>query len=653
MPVNIPAVIRTFKSAIRENIISEQDISNRVKKILAFKQEAGLFEESGTPINQLTEKINKNLDDLNYRIYENATTLLNNRNDLIPFHLVDTIQFASLTVNSKNNLHGKNKIDRYADFQHYFLQKDKFSQDDYNQLFEKLRQYEVVLVSLHNLNNNSRKFYGLDPDVIQFINKLNRTTNVVVVVYGNPYSLRYFENCSNLICAYEDNAYAHETVIQQLFGAIPIKGKLPVTASEKFTEGSGIVGKALGRLGYSSPDRENLNPNKLFLIDTIVHHSIREKMIPGAQLLIARNGRIVLEKNYGFLTYDSIHQVNDTILYDLASVTKVAGTLQMLMLLVDQGFIDPDKKISYYLPELKNTNKKDLIIRDILSHQSGLISYYPYWADTKKFKNGRFEYYSSTPDDEYKMEITPNMYAKPEIKDTVWNWMIQSDLIEREDRGKPYEYVYSDIGFYLIQKLVEEISGMSIRDFLDEYFYTPLGLRNISYLPKNRFPLEQIAPAEVDYTFRRGLIQGNVHDEIASIFGGVAGHAGLFSNAYNLATVMQMNLQKGYYGGVQYISPEIVGQFTERQYRYNRRGLGWDKPQIIGDEYNPATYFASADSYGHSGFTGTYAWVDPEYNLLYIFLSNRTFPDANNKKLIDLEVRKRIQTVIYSSIIDK
>jgi len=653
MPVNVPAVLKTFKSAIRENIISEQDISNRVKKVLAFKYEAGLFDEPDVATEKITQKINKNLDDLNYRVFENATTLLSNRNNLIPFHLVDTIRFASLTIGEKNNIRFKNRINRYADIKHYHIQKNELSQNDYNRLYEDLRQFEVVLVSIHNLNNNSGRQYGLDQGIIGFINKLNQATNVVVMIYGNPYSLRYFEDCSTLICAYEDNTYAQETVIQQLFGALPFKGKLPVSASKKLAEGTGIVSKAIGRLGYSSPVREEFDPGKLSFVDTIIYHSIKERIIPGAQLLIARNGKIIMEKNYGYFTYDSIRQVNDTSLYDLASVTKVAGTLQILMMLVDHGFIDPDKKISYYLPELKNTNKQDLIIRDILSHQSGLIPYYPFWADTKRFKNGRFEYYSSTPDNEFMMEITSNMYAKPEVKDTVWNWMIQSDLIEKEDAAKPYEYVYSDIGFYLIQKLVEQITGMAVNNFLNEYIFRPLGLKYISYLPKNHFPLEQIVPTEVDYTFRRGIIHGNVHDEIASIFGGVAGHAGLFSNAYSLATIMQMNLQNGYYGGIQYIQPDIVQQFTDRQYRFNRRGMGWDKPQIIGDEYNPASYFASTDSFGHSGFTGTYAWVDPEYNLIYIFLSNRTFPDADNKKLIDLEVRKRIQTIIYSSIIDK
>jgi beta-glucosidase-like glycosyl hydrolase/CubicO group peptidase (beta-lactamase class C family) len=651
MPVSVPAVLSVFKSAILENRITENDINERVRKVLTFKYAAGLFSEQALETGQLTDRLNLNVDDFNYRIFENAVTLLNNNNNLLPLYLTDTLQIASLSVYGDISPTFKQMVNRYAPVKHYSYLKNTLSENEYTLLLEELSRYEVVLVSIHNLNNNGRVKYGLNQNDIQFLNKLNDRTNVILTVYGNPYSLKYFENCSVLLCAYEDNHYAQETVAQQLFGAIPIQGRLPVTVSERLTEGSGIDCKSLGRLGYSSPERQGFDVKKLSLIDTIVQQSIKEKMMPGAQILIARNGRIVMEKNYGYLTYDSIQAVHDTVVYDLASVTKVAGTLQILMLLTDLGLIDLDKKLSFYLPELKNTNKEDMIIRDILAHQAGLKPYQPFWVNTTNERNGKFKYYNNNYSIDFNVEVTSGMFARPALKDSVWNWVIQSELLEKEDPQKPYEYTYSDLGFYLIQRLVENIAGSSINDFLEEYFYKPLGLKYMRFLPKKYFPIEQIAPTEVDNTFRKGIIQGNVHDEIASILGGVAGHAGLFSNAYSLAVIMQMNLQNGYYGGTQYISPDIIARFSTRQYRFNRRGMGWDKPQVIGHEYNPATYLASINSYGHSGFTGTYVWVDPDFNLVYIFLSNRTFPDASNKKLIDLEVRKRIQTVIYSSII--
>ena len=652
MSVNIPAVLKTFKTAISNKKISETEIGERVRKILIAKYESGVFDEIPVIKEELSERLNVKIDELNYRIFENATTLVNNKNNLVPFRLTDTIRFASLSIYDDNVEKFKKIVNRYGSFDHYSYSKNQMSRNTYDNLFSKLSGYEVVIVSIHNINNRSRQNYGIRQADIDFINKLNNSTNVVLVAYGTPYSLRFFEQCGILLCAYEDNAYAQETVAQQLFGAISIKGKLPVSASDRLQAGSGMELPSIGRLGYSTPASEKFNVKSLSLVDTIIEDAIREEMIPGAQLLIARNGRIVKETCYGYQTYQKEFPVTDTILYDLASVTKVAGTIQILMMLVEHGFIDPDKKISFYLPELKNTNKEDLVIRDILSHQAGLIAYYPYWINTINGRNSRKEYYSSVADGKYEIEVIPGMYAKPNLKDSIWNWMIQSDLVEKEDSLKPYEYVYSDIGFYLIQRLIEKVTGVPLNEFLEEYLYTPLGLNYISYLPKNNFPLKQIAPTEVDNVFRKGVIQGNVHDEIASIFGGVAGHAGLFSNAYSLAVIMQMNLQNGYYGGNQYIHPNTLSDFTERQYTFNRRGLGWDKPQVIGHEYNPASFHASMKSYGHSGFTGTYVWVDPGFDLVYIFLSNRTYPDAGNKKLIDSEVRKRIQTVIYSSLIN-
>lgn len=651
MPVNVPSVFKMFTSAISANIITENELTERVRKILSFKLEAGVLSGGGISTPHLTWRLNDRTDDLNYQVFEHAVTLLNNRNDLIPFHLTDTIEFASLSLYTSDKTDFVRKVGKYAVTDHYSFKKNQLSPFDYEELMKKLSRYEVVLVSLHDLNNNPRQAYGLSQQDIQFINALNKRTHLILIVYGNPYCLKYFEDCSGLVCAYEDNRYAQETVAQQLFGAIPIRGKMPVTASDRLILGAGIDRDPIGRLGYSSPSREKFNMNILSLVDTIVEDAIEDNMSPGIQLLIARNGRIVMDKNYGHTTYDMDKPVSDSTLYDLASVTKVAGTTQILMMLVEHGFIDLDKKASFYLPELKGTNKEDIIIRDILTHQAGLLPYYPFWIHTTNDRNGKSPYYNSSATSDFTIELTPGMYVRPELKDTVWNWMVQSDVIEKKDPRKPYEYVYSDIGFYIIQRLIERVTYNALDDFLEEYLYTPLGVKHITYHPRKFFPIEQIAPSEVDNTFRKSVIQGNVHDEIASIYGGVAGHAGLFSNAHSLAVIMQMNLQKGYYGGTQYIGPEVMDQFTTRQYRYNRRGLGWDKPQIIGYEYNPASFYASANSYGHSGFTGTYVWVDPEYNLIFIFLSNRTFPDAGNKKLIDQEVRKRIQTVIYSSLI--
>jgi beta-glucosidase-like glycosyl hydrolase len=382
MPVNVPAVLKSFKSALYEKKISESEITERVRKILIAKYESGLFDEIPVTSENLTERLNINIEELNYQIFEKATTLVNNKNNLIPFRLTDTIRFASLSIYDDNVVRFKQIIDRYGSFDHFSYTKNEMSRDKYDDLYIKLSGYEVVIISVHNINNRSKQKYGMNQVDIDFINKLNNKTNVVLVAYGTPYSLRFFEQCAVLLCAYEDNAYAQETVAQQLFGAISIKGKLPVTASDSIKAGTGIDLPSIGRLGYSTPSREKFNEKILSLVDTIIEDAIKEEMIPGAQLLIARNGRIVKEMNYGHQTYQKQLAVSDSTLYDLASVTKVAGTLQILMMLVEHGYINPDKKISFYLPGLKKTNKEDLIIRDILSHQAGLIAYHPYWINT-------------------------------------------------------------------------------------------------------------------------------------------------------------------------------------------------------------------------------------------------------------------------------
>jgi CubicO group peptidase (beta-lactamase class C family) len=368
--------------------------------------------------------------------------------------------------------------------------------------------------------------------------------------------------------------------------------------------------------------------------------------------LIAKNGRVVFNRSYGYQTYDSLMPVDNKSVYDLASVTKVAGSIQVLMVLYDFGLLDLDKKISSYLPALKNTNKENITLRDLLTHQAGLLPYYPFWLRTLKKYNPKNDYYSKRNHSGFTVEIAKDLYAKPALRDTLWNWMLETELMEKEDPEKPYVYKYSDMGFYIIQQLIESITGCSLDQFLDAYLYEPLGINHLTYLPNKKLSPERIVPSGIDNTFRNGKIQGYVHDEIAAIYGGVAGHAGLFSNAFELAKIMQMNLQGGYYGGIHYFQPETIREFTRRQYKRNRRGIGWDKPQPIGDEYNPASFYASPESYGHSGFTGTYVWVDPKYNLIYVFLSNRTFPDVDNRKLIDQDTRKRIQTVIYSSLIN-
>jgi len=652
MPLNVTAVISEFKNALKTNEITIQNINEKVERVLWAKYNVGLNQRKIINPESIVNKLNKNVEIINSEIYENAITLVHNKGSLIPFHLIDTTRFASLIINDGADPKCKEILDNYAVMDHFFITRGNKSEKKYESLLQDLSKYEVVIISLYDLSNQASRNYNISKSDISFIKRLDELTEVVLVIYGIPYSLNNFMDIDYLICAYEDNQYVRSVVPQLLFGALPFKGKLPVSIDKTIPSGSGIITQSMGRLGFTFPERKRFNMDYLSLIDKIITEAIQEQATPGCQVLIAKNGSVVFNRSYGYQTYDSLIEINNNSLYDLASVTKVAGSIQALMMLYDKDLIDLDKKISYYLPELKQTNKKNIIIRDLLTHQAGLQPYYPFWIQTLNNRNHEVKYYNNSPTAFYSIEVTSELYVTPILKDTIWNWILNTDLLEKENPKKSFTYKYSDMGFYIIQKLIEKITDMPLDQFLYNYLYEPLNIKNLTYLPKNSYNEVNIVPSGIDKIFRKGKIRGNVHDEIAAIYGGVAGHAGLFSNAYELAKIMQMNLQHGSYGGVKYFQPATINKFTIRQYKRNRRGLGWDKPQIIGDEYNPASFYASENSYGHSGFTGCYVWVDPQFELLYIFLSNRTYPDVDNRKLIDQEVRKRIQTVIYSSILN-
>ncbi len=652
MPLNVTAVMSEFKNALRSKQITVFDINEKVERILRAKYQAGLDRIKNLNPGSIVDKLNKNAEMVNGVIYENAITLVKNEESLIPFHLIDTTRFALLSINIAPDPGYQELFENYVTIDHFNITRGKKSEKESGFLLRELSMYEIVIVSFFDLSNQAGRNYNISKQDISFMRRLNELTKVVLVIYGIPYSLKNFMDADHLICAYEDNQYTRSVVPQLLFGALPFNGKLPVSINEATPPGTGIFTQSIGRLGFTIPERKGFNMDFFKLIDNIVTDAIKQQTTPGCQLLIAKNGSVVFNRSYGYQTYDSLIEINNKSLYDLASVTKVAGSIQALMMLYDKDLIDLDKKISSYLPELKSTNKKDIIIRDLLTHQAGLMPYYPFWINTLNNRQKEIKYYNSSPTAFHSIEITPTLYVTPVLKDTLWNWILNTELLEKENPDRPFEYKYSDMGFYIIQKLIEKITDMTLDHFLNIYLYEPLFIKNLTYLPKNNFDEYNIVPTGIDKVFRNGLIRGYVHDEIAAIYGGVAGHAGLFSNAYELAKILQMNLQCGSYGGVQYFQPATINTFTSRQYKKNRRGLGWDKSQIIGDEYNPASFYASESSYGHSGFTGSYVWVDPEYELIYIFLSNRTYPDADNRKLIDQEVRKRIQTVIYSSILN-
>jgi beta-N-acetylhexosaminidase len=367
---------------------------------------------------------------------------------------------------------------------------------------------------------------------------------------------------------------------------------------------------------------------------------------PGCQVLVAHDGTVVYEKSFGYKTYDSTEAVKDDDLYDIASVTKIAATVLATMKLYEEGKISLGEKASKYFPELKKTNKKNILLVDILAHQAGLQSWIPFYKKT--IANGQpFNHlYHTEPDKEFSVRVADSLYLKSDYEELIWKEIFESPL------GEKGKYVYSDLGPLIMAHIIERITKKKLDEYVEENFYKPLGLQNILFKPiEKNIDLKRIVPSTNDTIFRNQTLRGDVHDPAAAMLGGVAGNAGIFSDANDLAVVMQMLLNGGEYGGKRYFKKETVDFFTKRQFPLtsNRRGVLFDKPEPDSTLNGPTCKSASMSTFGHQGFTGTCAWADPVNKLLYIFLSNRIYPDETNTKLSSLNIRTRIMQVIYDA----
>lgn len=395
-------------------------------------------------------------------------------------------------------------------------------------------------------------------------------------------------------------------------------------------------------LGHSDADKEGFNTDHLKWIDSLAADAIRKFATPGIQLAVVKNGSIVAEKSYGYFTYDSLRAVSNDSRYDIASITKVIATLPAIALLVDQKKINLDDSISMHLSAFESSNKSAVTIKQLLSHNAGLLSYVPFWS--MMMDGDRLDaFYYKTAEDEAKDIRTYGLEPHPSMADSLKSFIVKSKLIKN-----PKEYRYSDLGFMILHLLVEEVSGMPFEDFLVTNFYQPMEMLNTKFNPmQNGVSPKDITPTEYDERYRNYQVWGEVHDRNALVFGGVAGHAGLFSTAADLAKMMYLFSNDGYYGGKQYISKSTIKQLNARYFENNRRGLGWDKKDGKKDS---ASALASDQSFGHTGFTGTMVWSDPDKDLIYVFLSNRIYPDSNNWKLMELNTRTHIHDVLYQSI---
>ncbi|WP_420385020.1 glycoside hydrolase family 3 N-terminal domain-containing protein [Roseivirga sp.] len=644
-PLDVPKAMKQIQKALKKGTLTQSMLDERVMKILKAKYWFGLNDYQPIEMANLTKRLNNDYARyLNNILYQKAITVVDNSDQLIPTIQLEEKTFASISLGKGNDDVFRNTLDKYARFTHFGID----SLD--SKTVDSLARFDEVIVAVQGITNSPRNQHGVNSEDVNWIKSLQEKTNVIVVAMGNAYSLQYFDGVKNLICTYEDNDITQDITPQIIFGALKAEGKLPVTAGTGFKAGMGIETLTTNRLSYGLPVEVDMSIDTLRKIDSIIEEAIREKATPGAQFLVARKGKVIYQKNYGYQTYDEDKAIDDKTIYDIASVTKVAATTQILMKLYDEQKIDINKPIGYYLTELQGSNKEPLLIRDILTHQAGLKPYIPFWEKTVNEGQLNTDYFSDAPGPNHNYRIQERTLPLA-LADSIWKWTVDSDLRELPKKKKHYDYLYSDLGYELIFRLVENIIQEPIEAYLNREFYQPLGMSRTMYLPTEKGYYDEVAPTEVDAYFRNTVVCGTVHDQNATLMGGIAGHAGLFSNANDLAILMQMNMQMGLYAGRQYFNAWTIPIFTSAQNMENRRGLGWDKP-ITGTDEGPTSRFASASTFGHTGFTGASVWADPAEELVFVFLCNRTYPDSENFKLIEENVRTRIQDLVYQSIME-
>jgi CubicO group peptidase (beta-lactamase class C family) len=542
-------------------------------------------------------------------------------------------------------------LNKYIAVDHFLVPKGATSEQT-EQFLNLVKGYDLLIVSLHQVSGRPGNSRGYNDVTYRLLEDLTSRNSNIIVSFRNPYTLDYVsitDKTRAVLCAYQDQPLGQETAAQVLFGAVGANGKLPVTINQQMPYGTGLTSPGGLRLKYTQPEEVGMSAHYLNnRVDSIIQMGLDSMAYPGAQVLVAKDGKVVFHKAYGFLTYDSLRKVQLDDIYDLASVTKVTGPLPPLMKLYGEGKIDLDAPFSKYWLDFEGTDKEDMTVREVLAHYARLKPYIVYWEDTKK-KSGKFKrkYFRTEASDKFPVAVTDDLYLRHNYREKGIYKAIRKSALEEKK-----EYRYSGLSFYLFPEIIEHLTGQNFQDYGKQQFYLPLGAQTLTYRPLELFPPERIVPTENDDFFRMKQLHGTVHDEGAAMMDGVSGNAGLFSTANDLAKLFQMYLQWGSYGGEEYIKESAVKEFTSCQYcdEGNRRGLGFDKPLIEDRAKGSTAADASDATFGHSGYTGTYAMVDPENGLLMIFMSNRVYPTRDNRKLYQLNIRPGIHQVLYDAL---
>lgn len=641
---NVPLALEKICVAYQDTILNEDRLAHSVKKILAFKYKAGLDQYKPIDTRNLFKDVNT-IDNtaFQYELYENAITVLKNEEDILPITDLDNENLAYVKLGDDVNSSFLNTLRQYTEV-------TEISDPNIDTLLLKLKDYSKVIIGFHKADGAWKK-HDFRAEELARLDSIAKQKKVILDVFAKPYSLlpiTNFDNIEGLIVSYQNTDVSQIVSGQLIFGAIEAKGKLPVSINKSFAVNDGLKTKKVDVLGFTAPENVDVDSAVLSKIDAIAQKAIDAKMTPGAQILVARKGKVIYQKSFGHHTYDKITKVKNDDVYDVASLTKIISTLPNIMQLFDKDKIELDTKLGKMLPIFDDTDKKNITFKDLLSHHARLQAWIPFYKETLDNSQKPSEkYYRKSPDSQFSVQVADSLFIRNDYHDTIMKTIAKSKLLPRK------EYKYSDFTFIILKEYLEKATHETLDVLSYKNFFKPLGMNNTGYNPLRKIAKNRIPPTETDTYFRYQTIQGYVHDMEAAMEGGVAGHAGVFSNAMDVAKMMQMYLQKGRYAGNQYFSEKTFNTFNTCYFceEGNRRGLGFDKQQLP-ETSGPTCGCASMSSFGHTGFTGTIAWADPEKELVYIFLSNRTFPDSNKPNTLSKEnIREDIQKVIYEAII--
>lgn len=651
-PSNIPRSARRIKEAVLAGIVDESELNRRVRRILIAKHRLGLAAAEELSPKGVMEDLNAPAGKiLRKKLYHSAITLAKNEGAMIPLQKLADRKIAYIQIGGASSNSFDLTLQKYAEVQRFYLRKE-FTTAEMDQMLERLQPFNTVIIGMFGMNQSPSKDFGIKRSASLFCRQLaEQGSQTALVLFGNPYALSFFGEQDAVLVAFETRKDAQEGAAMALFGGIPITGRLPVTASEDFQEGQGVMIPEAVRFGFAIPEEKGLDSRNLLRIDSLAEHYIDIAAMPGCQILVMKGQDVVYDKAFGKTEYGRQGITIDPYLhtYDLASVTKVAATTLCTMQLVEQGRLNLDAPISTYLPELVGTNKATLTPRRLLQHNAGLPGWYPFYKHTYISEDSRQldkQYFSYSPTRSHTNQIAPALYTTDLLNDSVQTW-IKNLNVRNTSRVR-----YSDIGMILMGKVIKGITGQTLDRYAHEQFYQHLGMNQTHFNPHlNGSPL-YCPPTEADTFWRHAVIQGFVHDPASAILGGVAGHAGLFSNVYDLGKVMLMIKNGGYYGNERFLRRETIDYFSRKQLSHSRKGLGWDKPEFNPKSRypSPASQYASPSTIGHTGFTGTCVWIDPVYDLIFIFLSNRTFPYASNRILLRENVRTQLMDQVYEAI---